>query len=76
MTSTLAVHAEGPVKRYGDLTAVDHLDLEVGEGEVSGILDRDGASKTTFLRMLPRAHRPDAGSVAVLAALRKKALAF
>lgn len=66
MTSTPAVHAEGLVKRYGDLTAVDHLDLEVEEGEVYGILGPNGAGKTTFLRMLFGLIRPDAGSVAVL----------
>jgi len=66
MTSTLAVHAEGLVKRYGALTAVDHLDLEVDEGEVYGILGPNGAGKTTFLRILFGLIRPDEGRVRVL----------
>lgn len=66
MTATAAVHAESLVKRYGKLTAVDHLDLEVEEGEVYGILGPNGAGKTTFLRMLFGLIRPDEGRVAVL----------
>jgi ABC-2 type transport system ATP-binding protein len=45
------VRARGLVKRYGELTAVDHIDLNVGAGDVYGFLGPNGAGKTTTLRM-------------------------
>jgi ABC-2 type transport system ATP-binding protein len=56
------VEARGLVKRYGDIVAVDHVDLTVGEGDVYGYLGPNGAGKTTSLRMLLGLIRPDAGS--------------
>jgi ABC-2 type transport system ATP-binding protein len=56
------IEARGLVKRYGDLVAVDHVDLTVGEGDVYGYLGPNGAGKTTSLRMLLGLIRPDAGS--------------
>jgi ABC-2 type transport system ATP-binding protein len=50
-------------KRYGSLTAVDALDLEVRAGEVYGFLGPNGAGKTTTLRMLLGLIRPTAGEV-------------
>jgi ABC-2 type transport system ATP-binding protein len=61
----LAVDAVDVTKRYGQLVAVDHLSLQVAQGEVYGILGPNGAGKTTFLRMLFGLVRPDAGSVRV-----------
>jgi ABC-2 type transport system ATP-binding protein len=58
-----AVEASGLVKRFGGLTAVDHVDLRVDVGEVYGILGPNGAGKTTFLRMLFGLIRPDAGTL-------------
>ncbi|WP_018505493.1 ABC transporter ATP-binding protein [Parafrankia discariae] len=60
-----AVEASGLVKRFGGLTAVDHVDLRVDVGEVYGILGPNGAGKTTFLRMLFGLIRPDAGTLRV-----------
>ncbi|WP_261568559.1 ABC transporter ATP-binding protein [Frankia gtarii] len=60
-----AVEAVGLVKRFGGLTAVDHVDLRVDVGEVYGILGPNGAGKTTFLRMLFGLIRPDAGTLRV-----------
>src|SRR4051794_24763539 len=57
------VHTRGLVKRYGDLTAVDHVDLTVPAGAVYGLLGPNGAGKTTFMRMLFGLIRPDAGTV-------------
>jgi ABC-2 type transport system ATP-binding protein len=65
-TAVEAVQARGLAKRYGDLIAVDHIDLDVAEGEVYGILGPNGAGKTTFLRMLFGLIRPDAGTIEVL----------
>jgi ABC-2 type transport system ATP-binding protein len=48
----LAIRTEGLTKRYGDVTALDHLDLEVAPGEVVGYLGPNGAGKTTTIRLL------------------------
>jgi ABC-2 type transport system ATP-binding protein len=52
-------------KRYGDLTAVDDLSLEVYEGEVFGLLGPNGAGKTTSINMLCGLLKPDAGQVTI-----------
>ena len=52
--------------RYGDLTAVDHINFEVGKGEVLGFLGPNGAGKTTTVRMLTGQLRPTEGSALVL----------
>jgi len=59
--STPPIEARGLVKRYGGVTAVDHVDLTVGAGDVYGYLGPNGAGKTTSLRMLLGLIRPDAG---------------
>jgi ABC-2 type transport system ATP-binding protein len=64
--TTPAVDVDGLVKRFGDLTAVDHVDLRVDVGEVHGLLGPNGAGKTTFLRMLFGLIRPDAGTIRLL----------
>jgi ABC-2 type transport system ATP-binding protein len=61
-----AIEASDLVKTYGDLTAVDHVSLEVAEGEFFGILGPNGAGKTTTLEMVEGLRRPDGGSVRVL----------
>ncbi len=60
MTS-MAIRAEGLVKRYGDVTALDGVDLAVPEGTVLGLLGPNGAGKTTAVRILTTLLRPDAG---------------
>ena len=57
------VQTRGVVKRYGDLVAVDEVDLVVPAGDVYGLLGPNGAGKSTFMRMLFGLIRPDAGSV-------------
>jgi ABC-2 type transport system ATP-binding protein len=57
------IEVRGLVKRYGDLVAVDHIDLTVGRGDVYGYLGPNGAGKTTSLRMMLGLISPDAGSV-------------
>jgi ABC-2 type transport system ATP-binding protein len=59
---TDAIEARGLVKRYGHVTAVDHVDLTVRAGDVYGYLGPNGAGKTTSLRMLLGLIRPDEGS--------------
>jgi ABC-2 type transport system ATP-binding protein len=48
----LAVHATGLVKDFGDMRAVDAVDLSVHRGEIYGVLGPNGAGKTTMLKML------------------------
>jgi ABC-2 type transport system ATP-binding protein len=57
------VAARGLLKTYGELVAVDHVDLTVERGDVFGYLGPNGAGKTTSLRMLLGLIRPTAGSV-------------
>jgi ABC-2 type transport system ATP-binding protein len=63
MSDSRPVTARGLVKRYGDLVAVDHVDLTVERGDVFGYLGPNGAGKTTSLRMLLGLIRPTAGKV-------------
>jgi ABC-2 type transport system ATP-binding protein len=60
---SLAVAARGLVKRFGDVRAVDGLDLEVPRGMIFAILGPNGAGKTTLMRMLATLTTPDSGSV-------------
>jgi ABC-2 type transport system ATP-binding protein len=57
------VTASGLVKRYGEIVAVDHVDLTVEPGDVFGYLGPNGAGKTTSLRMMLGLIRPSEGSV-------------
>lgn len=61
-----AVVCRGLVKRYGSVTAVDGLDLEVRSGECFGMLGPNGAGKTTTIEILEGLNAPDAGEVVVL----------
>ncbi|MFC9245125.1 ATP-binding cassette domain-containing protein [Streptomyces sp. NPDC057136] len=60
-----AIRAEGLVKRYGDMVALDGVDLEVPAGKVIGVLGPNGAGKTTTVRILATLLRPDAGHASV-----------
>ncbi|MBO0743494.1 MAG: ABC transporter ATP-binding protein [Candidatus Dormibacteraeota bacterium] len=62
----VALHARGLTKRYGMITAVDGLTLDVRRGEVYGFLGPNGAGKTTTMRMLVGLIRPTSGSAQVL----------
>src|SRR3954471_24605287 len=59
------VELRGLVKRYGELVAVDRVDLTVEAGDVYGYLGPNGAGKTTSLRMMLGLIRPSEGSVRV-----------
>jgi ABC-2 type transport system ATP-binding protein len=66
MHSTLAIEASGLVKTFGEVRAVDGVDLAVRSGSVYGVLGPNGAGKTTTIRMLATLLRPDSGSARVL----------
>ena len=65
-SSPLALEASGLVKSFGEVRAVDGVDLAVRTGSVYGVLGPNGAGKTTTIRMLATLLRPDAGSGRVL----------
>ena len=62
MSDARPVETRGLVKRYGEIVAVDHVDLSVEPGDVYGYLGPNGAGKTTSLRILLGLIRPTAGS--------------
>src|SRR5205085_8174982 len=70
-----AVIAEGLVKTYGSVRALDGLDLAVPEGSVLALLGPNGAGKTTCVRVLTTLLQPDAGraEVAGIDVLRRPA---
>ncbi|MEU9132401.1 ABC transporter ATP-binding protein [Kitasatospora sp. NPDC048540] len=61
-----AVEVAGLVKRYGDKTAVNGLDLAIPRGTVTAVLGPNGAGKTTTVEICEGYRRPDAGTVRVL----------
>lgn len=61
MSTDSAVHAEGLVKHFGDVKALDGIDLTVERGQVVGLLGPNGAGKTTTVRILATLLTPTAG---------------
>jgi lipooligosaccharide transport system ATP-binding protein len=64
--SELAIRLRGVVKRYGEITAVDGLDLEVPEGTCVGLLGPNGAGKSTTMRLLTGQAIADEGELELL----------
>src|SRR6476620_11279251 len=62
-TAPVAVRLEGVEKRYGDVVAVDGVDLDVRDGEFFSMLGPSGSGKTTTLRMIAGFELPSAGKV-------------
>ena len=62
---TAVIEVRGLTRRFGDLTAVDHVEFEVNEGEVFGFLGPNGAGKTTTVRMLTGVIDPTEGTATV-----------
>ncbi|HWN20554.1 MAG TPA: ABC transporter ATP-binding protein [Gaiellaceae bacterium] len=62
----LAIRMRGAVKRYGEITAVDGLDLDVPEGTCVGLLGPNGAGKSTTMRLLTAQAIADEGELEVL----------
>ncbi|HEY5879368.1 MAG TPA: ABC transporter ATP-binding protein [Nakamurella sp.] len=68
MTGTPAIQMSGVVKTFGQVRALDGLDLTVRTGEVHGVLGPNGAGKSTALRVLLGQLRADAGTATLLGA--------
>jgi ABC-2 type transport system ATP-binding protein len=66
LTGEAIIRATGLTRRFGDLVAVDHLDLEIARGEIFGLVGPDGAGKTTTLRLLCGLMDPNEGEAWVV----------
>ena len=66
MNATPAIVARGLTRRFGDLVAVDHVDLDVPRAQVYGFLGPNGSGKSTTIRMLCGLLTPSEGSIEVL----------
>ena len=65
MSASPIIRVTNLTRRFGALTAVDHLNIEVSAGEIFGLVGPDGAGKTTTLRLLCGLMNPTEGSVEV-----------
>ncbi len=63
--SAAAIATHDLVREFGDFTAVDRVDLEVGRGEIYGFLGPNGAGKSTTVRMLCTLLAPTSGTATV-----------
>lgn len=61
-----AIEARGLTKRFGEITAVDALDLELASGRIYGLLGPNGSGKTTLIRLLTGLAKPTSGEARVL----------
>jgi ABC-2 type transport system ATP-binding protein len=65
MSRAIAIQAEALTRTFGSFTAVDHITLEVGSGEIFGFLGANGAGKTTAMRMFIGLLAPSRGTARV-----------
>ena len=65
MTGAPIIEVKDLTRRFGALTAVDRLNLEVAPGEIFGLVGPDGAGKTTTLRLMCGLMAPDQGQVLI-----------
>lgn len=66
INSSPAIKLSGIRKTYGDIVAVEHLDLEVSRGEILGLLGHNGSGKSTTIKMIMGLVKPTEGSINVL----------
>ena len=65
-SDSIRIRTRGLTKRYDDLVAVDHLDLDIHAGEIFGLLGQNGAGKTTTILMLLGLTEPTSGAARVV----------
>ena len=65
MEKQLALQMRGITKRFGQVTANDHIDLDVYRGEILAILGENGCGKTTLMNMIAGIYFPDEGQIFV-----------
>lgn len=65
---TPAISVTGLTRRYRDQLALDHVNADLEPGSITGLLGRNGAGKTTFMRIVAGHEFASAGTVAVLGA--------
>ena len=65
MEKKLALQMRGITKRFGSVTANDHVDLDVYEGEILAILGENGCGKTTLMNMIAGIYYPDEGQILI-----------
>jgi ABC-2 type transport system ATP-binding protein len=75
MDTLLAVRARGITKRFGDVIALDGIDLDVAPGRIHGVVGPNGAGKTTLLGLLLSLAIADSGSIEILGMPIRRALA-
>jgi ABC-2 type transport system ATP-binding protein len=63
--TALAIETSGLTRRFGDLTALDHLDLQIPYGQIFGLLGPNGAGKSTTIKMLATLLEPTSGTARV-----------
>src|SRR5690242_21437200 len=76
MPEGLVVHARGVSKSFGDVVALDGVDLDIAAGQVHGLVGPNGAGKTTLLGLLLGLAQADAGELEILGCPVRRALAL
>jgi ABC-2 type transport system ATP-binding protein len=76
MQETLAVRARGVRKSFGDVVALDAVDLDIAEGQVHGLVGPNGAGKTTLLGLLLGLAKADGGDLEILGSPVRRTLAL
>lgn len=65
MADTPLLEMRGITKRFGELVALDGVDIVVNEGEIHALVGENGAGKSTLIRILTGVERPDSGTIAL-----------
>ena len=67
--------AQGLTKRYGSAVAVDHVDMSIRKGQIYGLIGRNGAGKTSIIRMIAAQSSPSGGKISLFGSATQAQLA-